>query len=362
MGLLGQQPKCSHALATSACRLPASQVPRTASSTYLLLSFKSIVSCSPLAICLTSLLSWCPQVAGVAVGHCTIIHGENEEAVRTGVTAVLPRGLGRESSCYAGWFSMNGCGELTGMQWVEESGIATGPYMITGTGSVGLVHDAVLLWAHQREDVGLPGGGLPIVGETYDGRLSLGRHDSVTQPVSPDHVIEALESASDSFVPEGCVGGGTGMITHGFKGGIGTSSRLVDCGRHGVYTVGVLVQSNYGSRELLRIAGAPVGEELVDSFLPSSPPVQVNPAVAHAQGSIIVYVATDAPLLPHQLTRMAKRPALGLGRMVGITNNSFFPSPLPSVYGCRKPVLNPNPNFGDDVANSTVYFYCSSLW
>ena len=262
------------------------------------------------------------DVAGVAVGHCTIIHGEGEQAVRTGVTAVLPRGLGRESSCYAGWFSMNGCGELTGLPWVEESGIATGPYMITGTGSVGLVHDAVLLWAHQRGDVGLPGGGLPIVGETYDGRLSLGRHDSVTQPVSPEHVIEALETASNSFVEEGCVGGGTGMITHGFKGGIGSSSRLVDCGRHGSFTVGVLVQSNYGSREQLRIAGAPVGEELADSFLPSSPPVQTNSAVAHAQGSIIVYVATDAPLLPHQLKRMAKRPTLGLGRMVSTDPNA----------------------------------------
>jgi hypothetical protein len=168
------------------------------------------------------------DVAGVAVGHCTIIHGEGDEAVRTGVTAVLPRGTGREGSCYAGWFSMNGCGELTGMPWVEESGIATGPYMITGTGSVGLVHDALLLWAHQRGDVGLPGGGLPIVGETYDGRLSLGRHDSVTQPVSPEHVFEALDGASNTSVPEGCVGGGTGMITHGFKGGIGSSSR---CGQ-----------------------------------------------------------------------------------------------------------------------------------
>ena len=152
------------------------------------------------------------------MGHCTIIHGDGEKAVRTGVTAVLPRGLARESSCYAGWFSMNGCGELTGMPWVEESGIATGPYMITGTGSVGVVHDAVMLWAQQRGDVGLPGGGLPIVGETYDGSLSLGRHDSVTQPVTPEHVFEALETASDSVVAEGCVGGGTGMITHGFKG------------------------------------------------------------------------------------------------------------------------------------------------
>ena len=277
------------------------------------------------------------DVAGVAVGHCTIIHGEGEQAVRTGVTAVLPRGLGRESSCYAGWFSMNGCGELTGMPWVEESGIATGPYMITGTGSVGLVHDAVLLWAHQRGDVGLPGGGLPIVGETYDGQLSLGRHDSVTQPVSPEHVIEALETASNSFVMEGCVGGGTGMITHGFKGGIGSSSRLVDCGRHGSFTVGVLVQSNYGSREQLRIAGAPVGEELADSFLPSSPPVQTNPAVAHAQGSIIVYVATDAPLLPHQLKRMAKRPTLGLGRMVSTDPNA------PIILSCHSPRDGPNP-------------------
>ena len=236
---------------------------------------------------------------------------------------------------------MNGCGELTGMAWVDESGIATGPYMITGTGSVGLVHDALLMWSHQPgRDVGLPGGGLPIVGETYDGRLSAGLHDGAVQPVTEAHVFEALDTASTAKVVEGAVGGGTGMVTHGFKGGIGSSSRVVGMGRHGKFTVGVLVQSNYGTRDQLRIAGVPVGEELSE-YSPPAPPEGPG-GVAHAQGSIIVYVGTDAPLLPHQLKRLAKRPALALGRMGSVASDGSgdiffaFSTANPQVGEARK--------------------------
>eukprot|EP01052_Picozoa_sp_SAG31_P047908 SAG31_NODE_9791_length_1226_cov_1.709849_1_plen_351_part_01 len=253
------------------------------------------------------------DVRGVAVGHCTLIYGEGPTAVRTGVTAVRPRGTNSSTErCFAGVHSFNGCGELTGFLWVDESGIATGPYMLTGTGSVGVVHNATMKWCNM--DGNPKGDGLPIVAETYDGRLSASLHDSLLQPIGEEHVFAALNTASESASSEGCVGGGTGMITHGFKAGIGTSSRLVNVGLHGKYTIGVLVQSNYGERSDLRIAGVPVGRELAD-VLPPTKETPSPPTGSHTEGSIVVFVATDAPLLPDQLRRLARRPALGLGRL-----------------------------------------------
>lgn len=279
------------------------------------------------------------DVAGVEVGHTTLISGSGklvvgQGPVRTGVTVVHPRGKDNPDPVMAAWFTLNGNGEMTGTTWIQESGFLEGPIAITNTHSVGVVRDAILQWQVKRP--GLQPWGLPVVAETYDGRLN----DINGFHVKPEHVLSALEGARAGVVPaEGNVGGGTGMVCHGFKGGIGTASRKLDA-RDGGYTVGVLVQCNCCSRRELRVAGVPVGEEIPD-LLPCSasddptvrgrtPRCDAAPAVPGArdvegddgQGSIIVVVATDAPLLPHQLKRVATRVALGIGRSGGKGENS----------------------------------------
>ena len=252
------------------------------------------------------------DVSGVTVGHTTLISGERKlqigkGPVRTGVTAILPRGTKTMSDpVFAGWWSLNGNGEMTGTTWVEESGFLEGPVMITNTHSVGVVRDAVIQWRvnHGQPDPTGYWWSLPVVAETWDGWLN----DINGFHVKPEDVFHAIDSAHDGPVEEGNVGGGTGMICNEFKGGIGTSSRRFEI--KGVsYTLGVLVQCNYGRRQNLRIAGVPVGAEIPE-----------DPAYASAsfgeveRGSIIVVVATDAPLVAHQLKRLARRVSLGLGR------------------------------------------------
>jgi len=239
------------------------------------------------------------DVAGIEVGQTTLIHGEGklvvgDGPVRTGVTAILPRGRANRAPVFAGWFSLNGNGEMTGTAWVEESGVLDGPIVLTNTHSVGVARDAVIAWQVQHSRPGEIWWSLPVVAETWDGWLN----DINGFHVKPGHVFAALDSAKGGPVEEGGVGGGTGMICHEFKGGIGTSSRLA-----GKYTVGVLVQANYGVRDELRIAGVPVGREIPEgTFKPRE------------TGSILIIIATDAPLLPHQLKRLARRATLGLAR------------------------------------------------
>lgn len=259
------------------------------------------------------------DVAGVTVGHATLVSGDGplvvgEGPIRTGVTAVLPRGMSYDP-VFAGWYALNGNGEMTGTTWVEESGFLEGPVMITNTHSVGVVRDAVIAWQLENkfyeELPGAPGvfWSLPVIGETYDGWLN----DINGFHVKPEHAFEALNNAAGGRVKEGGVGGGTGMICHAFKGGIGTSSRVLaeDAGGH---TVGVLVQANYGIRDALTIAGVPVGREITD-LMPSAG------APKDDVGSIIVIVATDAPLLPHQLKRIARRVPMGLARVGSYASN-----------------------------------------
>ncbi len=247
------------------------------------------------------------DVAGVEVGFTTLISGEGKLVVgkgpvRTGVTAVLPRGKQSiNDPVFAGWYSLNGNGEMTGTTWVEESGFLEGPVMITNTHSVGVVRDATIKWRFEHGAADLSGywWSLPVVAETWDGELN----DINGFHVTADDAFHALNSAASGAVAEGNVGGGTGMICNGFKGGTGTASRKLSA-KDGGYTVGVLVQCNYGVQSQLRIAGIAVGREL-------------PPGIPHNDdtGSIIVIVATDAPLLPSQLKRLARRVPLGLGRM-----------------------------------------------
>ena len=223
--------------------------------------------------------------------------------VRTGVTAVLPRGRGSKEAVLAGWFTENGNGEMTGTTWVEDSGLLDGPVMITNTHSVGVVRDAVIAWKVKQGTPDMQGyfWSLPVVAETWDGWLN----DINGFHVKPEHAFHALDTARSGPVQEGNVGGGTGMICNEFKGGIGTSSRVLDK-KEGGYTVGVLVQCNYGDRMELRIAGVPVGREI--------PEKRAYGRGNNDTGSIIVVVATDAPLIPTQLKRIARRVTLGLGR------------------------------------------------
>ncbi len=248
-------------------------------------------------------------VKGVEVGYSTLISGDGKNAIRTGVTAILPQGKNFSGRVFAAWHTLNGNGEMTGTTWVEESGGLGTPIMITNTHSVGVVRDAVIEWGTRKSAGGSYSGdlSLPVVAETYDGFLS----DINGFHVKKEHVFQALNSAAGGVIAEGNVGGGTGMIAHGFKGGTGTASRKIDGG----YTVGVLVQANYGFRGLLRIAGAPVGAEITD-LMPT--PGKRD----EGQGSIIVVVATDAPLLPHQLKRLVRRVSLGIGNMGGRGENS----------------------------------------
>ena len=259
------------------------------------------------------------DVSGVTVGHTTLISGEGKlivgkGPVRTGVTAVFPRGKEeRDAGVFAGWWSLNGNGEMTGTTWVEESGFLIGPVMITNTHSVGVVRDAVIQWtvAHRKVRPDDDWWSLPVVAETWDGWLN----DINGFHVKPEDVYHAIETSHDGAVEEGAVGGGTGMICNGFKGGIGTSSRRL-AEKDGGFTLGVLVQCNYGSRQNFRVAGIPVGREVK-----SEDPYAFAPDDITERGSIIVIVATDAPLLPHQLKRLARRVSLGLGRDGSISGN-----------------------------------------
>jgi L-aminopeptidase/D-esterase-like protein len=271
------------------------------------------------------------DIAGIEVGHTTLISGSGklvvgQGPVRTGVTVIHPRGKANPDPVMAAWFTLNGNGEMTGTTWVQESGFLEGPIAITNTHSVGVVRDAILHWQVSRP--GLQPWGLPVVAETFDGFLN----DINGFHVKPEHVLAALDGAKGGPVQEGAVGGGTGMVCHGFKGGIGTASRKVDQSNRG-YTVGVLVQCNYGQRRELRIAGVPVGEEIPDlTRCIASPTLRPNlprcsaPSSGGATddagaGSIIIVVATDAPLLPHQLKRLVTRASLGVGRMGGRGEN-----------------------------------------
>lgn len=250
------------------------------------------------------------DVTGIEVGHTTLISGEGKlqvgsGPVRTGVTAVLPRGKTSNDPVFAGWFSLNGNGEMTGTTWIEESGFLEGPVMITNTSSVGVVRDAVIAWQAKQFEKTMQPWGLPVVAETYDGWLN----DIGGFHVKPEHAFAALNNAKPGAVPEGNVGGGTGMIAFEFKGGIGTASRKLT-ERAGGYTVGVLVQANFGSRQQLLIAGAPVGREISDGTFRS-----------RESGSIIIVVATDAPLVAHQLKRLARRAAMGLARTGSTAGN-----------------------------------------
>lgn len=278
------------------------------------------------------------DVAGVEVGHVTLIAGEGRlergrGPVRTGVTAVLPTGRDFLRGVAAGWFTLNGNGEMTGTTWIEESGFHAGPILLTNTYSVGVVRDAVAGYVARRHPEQLFG--LPVVAETFDGLMN----DIDGMHVTAAHAVAAIDSARGGAVREGAVGGGTGMTCHQFKGGIGTASRRL-AARAGGWTVGVLVQCNYGSRRGFRVDGVPVGQEIPDlmpcvalretpahPWLARAPKCPTATGMAEwgypeGAGSIIVLVATDAPLAPHQLKRIAKRVALAIGRNGGLGEDS----------------------------------------
>ena len=264
------------------------------------------------------------DVTGVEVGMTTLISGDGPlkvgvGPVRTGVTAILPRGKASNDPVFAGWFSLNGNGEMTGTTWIEEAGFLEGAVFITNTHSVGVVRDASIKWSVEK-GYQLQAWSLPVVAETWDGYLN----DINGFHVKPEHIFAALEGARSGRVAEGNVGGGTGMRCYGFKCGTGTSSRRIDA-RFGGYTVGVLVQANHGARDLLHVAGVPVGQEI-----PQAPTARADLAngadpaerdAAGEVGSIIIVVATDAPMLPHQLKRVARRASLGLARTGSISSN-----------------------------------------
>ena len=263
------------------------------------------------------------DVAGVRVGHATIVEGEGplrvgKGPVRTGVTVILPH----EGDCgadpvFAGSHVLNGNGEMTGLLWIKESGLLTTPVAITNTHSVGVVRDAII--AYEARHLPRPRlfWSLPLVAETYDGWLN----DINGMHVKPEHVWAALDAAADGPVAEGCVGGGTGMICHEFKGGIGTASRVLGEDEGG-WTVGILVQANYGARHLLRVDGVPIGDLIPYGEVPGFREARAQAERGDGDGSIIIVVATDAPLLPHQCERLAQRATIGLARVGGIGANS----------------------------------------
>ena len=261
------------------------------------------------------------DVEGILVGHETIIEGDGnlivgKGPVRTGVTSILPRGMNYDP-VFAGWYSLNGNGEMTGTTWVEESGFLEGPIMITNTHSVGVVRDAVIEWSYKNKffktlyNIKDLFWTLPVVAETYDGSLN----DINGFHVKKEHAFNALNNAKAGIVGEGNVGGGTGMTCHGFKGGIGTSSRKIVL-KEKEYTLGVLVQANYGNRNELTISGVPVGKE-IKNLLPKITFGEKKEGL----GSIIVIVATDAPFLPNQLKRLARRVPVGISRVGGFGSN-----------------------------------------
>jgi D-aminopeptidase len=293
------------------------------------------------------------DVAGVEVGSTTLVTGSGplqvgEGPVRTGVTAILPRGRQSTDPVYAGWFSLNGNGEMTGTTWVEESGLLAGPVAITNTHSVGVVRDALIAWGlrHGIED---DAWSLPVVAETWDGFLN----DINGFHVKPEHVFSALDSAHGGAIPEGNVGGGTGMVCYGFKGGTGTASRILSK-EFGGYTVGVLVQCNCGRRPQLTIAGVPVGREIPDGApYASLAPLPGSEAEGDV-GSIIIVIATDAPLLPHQLKRLARRATLGVARTGSTSGNGsgdIFIAFSTANSGADK---TPGPNTVQTVPNDRI--------
>jgi D-aminopeptidase len=329
------------------------------------------------------------DVKGVEVGHTTLISGSGKLVVgkgpiRTGATAIHPRGKASNDAVFAAWFTLNGNGEMTGTTWVDDSGFLNGPVMITNTHSVGVVRDAVIAWKVKRGEPDMEGywWSLPVVAETWDGWLN----DINGFHVRPEDAWHALDSAQSGAVEEGNVGGGTGMICNEFKGGIGTASRVLDA-RAGGYTVGVLVQCNYGRRDQLRIAGVPVGKEIPEHPAyssmweqipepalseaaavvqrPEGPPL-ASPIAGKDVGSIIVIVATDAPLIPTQLKRVAKKVSLGLGRdgsysgdgsgdifLAFSTANPGAVSPKGDAKGLRQLTMLPNDSL-DPIFLATV--------
>jgi D-aminopeptidase len=301
------------------------------------------------------------DVAGVEVGTTTLISGEGPlnvgvGPVRTGVTVVLPRGKTDKKPVYAGWFSLNGNGEMTGTTWIEEAGLLAGPVGITNTHSVGTVRDTMIAWGLKHGVTG-DDWSLPVVAETFDGYLN----DINGFHVKPEDVITALDNAHGGTVPEGNVGGGTGMVCYGFKGGTGTASRVVSK-EVGGYTVGVLVQCNCGRRPQLTIAGVPVGKEIPGGV----PYAQTNsPAATEIAklpgsdaegdvGSIIIVVATDAPLLPHQLKRLARRASLGLARTGSTSGNGSGDIFIAFSTANRGADDSPGPNTVTTVSNARI--------
>ena len=270
------------------------------------------------------------DVPGVTVGHVTLIQGDGRRQVgkgpvRTGVTAIRPRGE-RPDPVLGAWYSLNGCGEMTGTTWLEESGLLLGPVMVTNTYSVGVVRDAVIEWFIRKYQSII---GMPVVAETYDGTLN----DIEGFHIRGEHARQALEAAVAGPVEEGNVGGGTGMTCHGFKGGIGTSSRVL-AEQEGGWMVGVLVQANHGQRRHLRVAGAPVGQEITNLH-----PEIHSGDFSIDRSSIIVIVATNAPLLPHQLKALARRVPLGIARVGG--NGEIFSGDIFLAFSTQ-PLGNPD--------------------
>ena len=296
------------------------------------------------------------DVAGVQVGATTLIQGDGplkvgEGPVRTGVTTIFPRGGKNLDPVYAGWFSLNGNGEMTGTTWVEESGFLEGPVALTNTHSVGTVRDSVIAW-------GLTHGAmhqdwaLPVVAETWDGWLN----DINGFHVKPADVFAALDSAKGGVVAEGNTGGGTGMVCYGFKGGTGTASRVVDKADGG-YTVGILVQCNCGRRPQLTIAGVPVGKEIPQNvpytgLTPSSLPP--GSETRGDVGSIIIVIATNAPLLPNQLKRLARRASLGLARTGSVSGNGSGDIFLAFSTANPDADAEPGPNTVQTVSNARI--------
>lgn len=290
------------------------------------------------------------DVKGVEVGDTTLIRGEGklivgQGPVRTGVTVIFPRGRADGEPVYAGWFSQNGNGEMTGTTWVEESGFLEGPVAITNTHSVGLVRDSIIAWFVQNGRIALQPWSLPVVAETWDGYLN----DINGFHVKQADVFSAMNTTQGGPVPEGNVGGGTGMVCYGFKGGDGTASRVLTH-EAGGYTVGVLVQCNCGRRPQLTIAGVPVGK-----LIPAAPSqADIAAEVKGDVGSIIIVVATDAPLLPTQLKRLARRATMGLARTGSSSGNSSGDIFIAFSTANRGAYQEPGPNPVLTVSNERI--------
>jgi D-aminopeptidase len=290
------------------------------------------------------------DVKGVEVGDTTLIRGGGklvvgQGPVRTGVTVIFPRGRGDAEPVYAGWFSQNGNGEMTGTTWVEESGFLEGPVAITNTHSVGLVRDSVIAWSVQSGRLAQQPWSLPVVAETWDGYLN----DINGFHVQQSDVFSALNSAHGGPVPEGNVGGGTGMVCYGFKGGDGTASRVLSA-EAGGYTVGVMVQCNCGRRPQLTIAGVPIGK-----LIPAAgSKAMLEPEVRGDVGSIIIVVATDAPLLPTQLKRLSRRATMGLARTGSSSGNSSGDIFIAFSTANRGAGKEPGPNSVLTVSNERI--------